>query len=54
MLNGESGRSTQAHDAAMGDTDIASLGIYSAAGYLMNNEKSDSGCGYKCKGKKLA
>ena len=54
MLNGESGRSTQANDATMGDADIAPLGINTAADHLMNNKKRDSCSGHKCKGKKLA
>ena len=54
MLNGENGRSTQANDATIGDTDIAPLGINPAAEHLKSNKKSDSGSGYKCEGKKLA
>ena len=54
MLNGENGRSTQANDAIIGDTDIAPLGINPAAEHLKSNKKSDSGSGYKCEGKKLA
>ena len=54
MLNGENGRSTQANDATIGDTDIAPQGINPAAEHLKSNKKSDSGSGYKCEGKKLA
>jgi len=48
MLNGENGRSTQANDAIMGDTDIAPQGINPAAEHLKSNKKSDSGSGHKC------
>ena len=54
ILNGESRRSTQANDATMGDTDVAPPGINTATDYLINNMKSDSGSGHKCKGEKLA
>ena len=49
MLNGESGRRTQAYDAAIGDADVAPLGIDSAADYLFNNKKENSRSGYKSK-----
>jgi len=54
ILNGESGRSTQANDATMGDTDVAPPGINTATDYLINNMKSDSGSGHKRKGQELA
>ena len=54
MLNGENGRSTQANDAAMGDTDIAPLGINPATGHFIYCNKSYSSSGHKCKGQKLA
>ena len=54
MLNGESRRSTQTNDTTIGDADIATQGIDSAADYLTNIYKCNSGSGHKCKGKKLA
>jgi len=53
QLNGESRRSTQAYDAAMGDAHVAPLGINPTAHHLINNKDADSGRGHIGEGEKL-